>query len=72
MRAEALEAPARSLHLFQAPRWAPGAAGTFDAEAGQVVATALRQATSPDPEAEPSRTSAQRRAEALVDVCGSS
>ncbi|HEX7169038.1 MAG TPA: DUF222 domain-containing protein [Acidimicrobiales bacterium] len=43
--------------------------GTLDAEGGNVVATALRLATTPDAPGEPERTAPERRADALVDVC---
>jgi hypothetical protein len=43
--------------------------GDLDAEAGDVVATALRMATTRDVQGEPVRTASRRRADALVDVC---
>ena len=74
-RAEALVQPdeppevQRSAHLSQTldGRWELEA--SLDAEAGQVVATALRQCTSADAEGEATRSPARRRADALVDVC---
>jgi hypothetical protein len=41
----------------------------LDPEGGQIVSTALGLATSPDAEGEPPRSPAQRRADALVEVC---
>ena len=74
-RAESLVEPeeradqARTTYLSQTldGRWEMQ--GSFDAEAGQVIATAVRLATSPDTEAEPPRSPARGRADALVDVC---
>ncbi|MDP9069775.1 MAG: HNH endonuclease [Actinomycetota bacterium] len=75
-RAEALlddadqpEEAQRSLHLSQTLDGRRELKGFFDAEAGEVVATALRLAASPDAEGEPDRSPAERRADALVDVC---
>jgi hypothetical protein len=76
VRAEALlgddgepdEAP-RSLHCSKTLDGRRELKGSFDAEAGEVVATALRLAASPDAEGEPARPPAQRRADALVDLC---
>ena len=42
---------------------------SLDPEGGQVVATAMRLAASPDAEAEAARSPARRRGDALVDVC---
>ncbi|MDP8992154.1 MAG: HNH endonuclease [Actinomycetota bacterium] len=42
---------------------------SLDPEGGQVVATAMRLAASPDAEAEVPRSPARRRGDALVDVC---
>jgi hypothetical protein len=59
----------RALHLSPtlAGRWALD--GSLDAETGEVVATALRLAATGDVEGEPARTPAERRADALGDVC---
>ena len=60
--------PERALHLSPVgDRWALD--GTLDQESGQLVAAALRVATSPDTEGEPARTPATRRADALSDIC---
>ena len=61
--------PERALHLSPtlAGRWALD--GTLDAETGEIVATALRLAATGDVEGEPARTPAERRADALGDVC---
>jgi hypothetical protein len=63
------EEPARALHLSPSldGRWVLD--GDLDAESGQVVATAVSLATTPDVGGEPARTPAERRADALVDVC---
>jgi hypothetical protein len=59
----------RSLHLSRglAGQWALD--GSLDAETGEIVATALRLAATGDVEGEPARTPAERRADALGDVC---
>ena len=59
--------PERSLHLSQTLDDRYVLDGSFDAEGGAVVATALRLATTDD--ADDTRTPATRRADALVDVC---
>jgi hypothetical protein len=48
-------------------RWALD--GTLDAETGQLLTTALRVAKSDDVEGEPPRSPAERRADALADIC---
>ncbi|MDQ3570632.1 MAG: HNH endonuclease [Actinomycetota bacterium] len=60
---------ARGLHLSQTLGGAWAMDGTLAPEGGEVVATALRLGTSEDAEAEPARRPAERRADALVDVC---
>jgi hypothetical protein len=57
--------PERSLHLSCTLDGRYVLDGSFDAEGGSVVDTALRLATSDDP----SRTPAERRADAIVEVC---
>ena len=57
----------RALHLSQTLDDRYVLDGSFDAEGGAVVATALRLATTDDHDQ--SRTPAARRADALVDVC---
>src|SRR5690606_148811 len=42
---------------------------TLDAEAGAVVDEAIHRATTDDTDGQPPRTPAQRRADALVDIC---
>jgi hypothetical protein len=61
--------PPSALHLSKAldDRWAVD--GDLDAESGEIVATALRLATTDDGEGEPARLPSQRRADALVDTC---
>ena len=59
--------PERSLHLSQTLDDRYVLDGSFDAEGGAVVATALRLATTDD--ADDTRTPATKRADALVDVC---
>jgi Domain of unknown function (DUF222) len=61
--------PERSLHLSRILDGRRELSGSFDPEGGSVIATALRLAQSPDVEGEPARTPAQRRADALVDLC---
>jgi Domain of unknown function (DUF222) len=75
-RAEALlgddpdhAAPERSLHLSRILDGRRELSGSFDPEAGAVIDTALRLAATPDLDGEPARSPAQRRADALVDVC---
>ena len=59
----------RSLHLSEVLDGGRHLRGDLDPEAGDVVATALRLAATRDVEAEPARSPAHRRADALVDVC---
>ncbi|MDP9070469.1 MAG: 13E12 repeat family protein [Actinomycetota bacterium] len=59
----------RALHLSRTLGHTWALDGVLDPEGGEVLATALRLADSPDVEAEPARTSGQRRADALIDVC---
>jgi hypothetical protein len=59
----------RSLHLSTVLDGRRHLTGDLDPEAGDVVATALRLATTRDVEGEPARTASRRRADALVDVC---
>jgi hypothetical protein len=61
--------PERSLHLSRILDGRRELSGSFDPEGGAVIDTALRLAASPDADGEPARTPAQRRADALVDVC---
>ncbi len=61
--------PERSLHLSELLDGRRVLNGDLDAEAGEVVATALTLATTDDTGPEPARTRATRRADALVDVC---
>jgi uncharacterized protein DUF222 len=61
--------PERSLHLSQTMGGRYELSGSLDAGTGDVVATALRLAATDDAEAEPARTPAERRADALGDVC---
>ena len=59
----------RSVHLSTVLDGRRHLTGDLDPHAGDVVATALRLATTTDTPAEPARTPAHRRADALVDVC---
>jgi Domain of unknown function (DUF222) len=61
--------PSSALHLSStlAGRWRLD--GDLGAETGELVATALRLAHSPDMPGEPGRTPASRRADALGDIC---
>jgi Domain of unknown function (DUF222) len=61
--------PERSLHLSRILDGRRELSGSFDPEGGAVIDTALWLAASPDADGEPARTPAQRRADALVDVC---
>jgi Domain of unknown function (DUF222) len=61
--------PERSLHLSRILDGRRELSGSFDPEGGAVIATALRLATTDDVDGEPARTPAQRRADALVDMC---
>jgi hypothetical protein len=57
------------LHLSRtlADRWRTD--GTLGPQTGELLASALRLATSPDDEGQPARTPATRRADALGDIC---
>ena len=59
----------RSVHLSSTLGGRFELSGSLDAATGAVVATALRVASSDDSDAEPARTPAERRADALGDVC---
>jgi Domain of unknown function (DUF222) len=61
--------PERSLHVSRILDGRRELSGSFDPEGGAVIATALRLAQTGDVEGEPRRSPAQRRADALVDVC---
>jgi Domain of unknown function (DUF222) len=61
--------PERSLHLSRILDGRRELSGSFDPEGGAVIATALRLASTRDVEGEPARSAAQRRGDALVDVC---
>jgi hypothetical protein len=66
---EAPVEPDQALHLSSTfgDRWVLD--GSLDSVGGQTVATALRVAETPDVESETARMPAQRRADALIDVC---
>ena len=75
-RAEALlpdedanEQPKRSLHLSETLGGRFVLEGDLDAEGGGVVSAAMRLASSPDVKGDGIRTAAERRADALVDLC---
>jgi Domain of unknown function (DUF222)/HNH endonuclease len=61
--------PAQALYLSStlAGRWRLD--GELGPETGELLATALRLAQSPDVDGEPARTPATRRADALADIC---
>ncbi len=59
----------RSLHVSKTLDGRYALDGDLDAEGGAILATALRLAGGDDVEGEPARTPAERRADALVDVC---
>jgi hypothetical protein len=61
--------PERSLHLSRVLDGRRELSGSFDPESGAVIATALRLAQTSDVDGEPARSPAQRRGDALVDVC---
>jgi hypothetical protein len=61
--------PERSLHLSRILDGRRELSGSFDPEGGAVIATALRLAATRDVDSEPARSPAQRRGDALVDVC---
>lgn len=61
--------PARSLHCSQIMDGRRELKGHLDAEGGEILEAALRQAASDDVEGEPPRAASQRRADALVDLC---
>src|SRR5207302_562489 len=61
--------PTRSLHLSETLEARFDLSGSFDTEGGSLIATAIRLASTPDTEAEPARSPAERRADAFVDVC---
>jgi hypothetical protein len=61
--------PERSLHLSRILDGRRELSGSFDPEGGAVIATALRLAATRDVDGEPARSPAQRRGDALVDIC---
>jgi hypothetical protein len=61
--------PERSLHLSRILDGRRELSGSFDPEGGAVIDTALRLAATRDVDGEPARGPAQRRADALVDLC---
>jgi Domain of unknown function (DUF222) len=61
--------PERSLHLSRILDGRCELSGSFDPEDGSVIDTALRLAASDDVDGEPARSPAQRRGDALLDVC---
>ena len=61
--------PDRSLRLSPTLDGRRHLTGGFDAEGGQVIETALRLAESRDIDGQPPRSRAQRRGDAMVDVC---
>lgn len=61
--------PPLSLHLNDLPDGRFAVNGTLSQDCGTTVAEAVRQATTDDVEGEPERTAAERRADALGDIC---
>ena len=61
--------PERSLHLSRILDGRRELRGSFDPEAGSLIETAIRLATTKDLDGEPKRSPARRRADALADVC---
>jgi hypothetical protein len=61
--------PERSLHLSRILDGRRELSGSFDPEGGAVIATALRLTQTGDVDGEPARSPAQRRGDALVDLC---
>ncbi|HET6921471.1 MAG TPA: DUF222 domain-containing protein [Jiangellaceae bacterium] len=61
--------PERSLHLSRILDGRRELSGSFDPEGGSVIDTALRLAATDDVDGEPARNPAQRRGDALVDLC---
>ncbi len=59
----------RTLHLSPTLDGRRALKGGFDAEGGAVIAAALRLAASRDPDGTPARSAAQRRGDAMVDLC---
>nr|MDQ6911027.1 HNH endonuclease [Actinomycetota bacterium] len=59
----------RSLHLSRTFAGRSECKASFDPEGGELVATALRVATTADVDGEPARSPSTRRADALFDVC---
>jgi hypothetical protein len=61
--------PPSALHVSNLPDGRYALNDTLSEEAGSVVTEALRHAASPDVDGEPERNPAQRRADALGDIC---
>ncbi|HZA75822.1 MAG TPA: DUF222 domain-containing protein, partial [Acidimicrobiales bacterium] len=61
--------PQRSLHLSRILDGRRELRVSFDPEAGSLIETAIRLATTKDLDGEPERSPARRRADALADVC---
>ena len=61
--------PERSLYASETFQGRTELKGSFDASSGDVIRTALRTAETTDDEATGTRTPAERRADALTDIC---
>ena len=61
--------PERSLHASETFEGRTEVKGSFDPNSGDVIRTAIRTAEAPDDEATGTRTPAERRADALTDIC---
>ena len=63
------DAPKEGLHLNNLPDGSYLLNGTLGEDSGNTISEAIRVATTTDVEGEPERTPAQRRADALADIC---
>jgi hypothetical protein len=61
--------PAQTLHLSRTLGGRARLDANLGTETGELLATALRLAESPDTHGEPTRSAATRRADALADIC---
>ncbi len=59
----------QTLHATRLPDGQTAVKGSLDTETGELLATALRVAQSPEIEGEPARSAGSRRADALADIC---
>ncbi|MGH9261518.1 MAG: DUF222 domain-containing protein, partial [Acidimicrobiales bacterium] len=59
----------QTLHASRLPDQDLAVKGTLDTETGELLLTALRLAATDDPDGQPARSPATRRADALGDIC---